>query len=448
MNLKELTTKHLCELRLEAAQEVRRLADRSNDSEHKWTDDDEKAWRKANDRFEEIDREARARELDRQMSWAPPEPTHQRESAGFPYERQAPPRDGGLILRGADGREVRALEPGESIARAEPQEDREEALVRFGNCLRAALTGDMGSLSPAERSALMGGVDSQGGYLLTPKLSATVIDLARSASVCMGAGARTIPMDSPELHLVGVAQDPTSQWRPEGVAVKASEAYFGRITLRARTLAAIVPVSIELLEDAANVASVLEAIIRRSMALALDKACLFGAGAESEPLGVKNYPDVNAQTSVGTPTDWSDVSAAVKSILDANYDGGPGELAWISNPREGATYEGLLDTTNQPLQPTPWAAALRRMFTTSIAVDEGAGSNESSMYVGHFPQMVIGMRRRLNIRVLQEGTIEDLAAQTHNATSELKKLVVAYLRADVALLRPTWFTVLSGVTAA
>ena len=33
-----------------------------------------------------------------------------------------------------------------------------------------------------------------------------------------------------------------------------------------------------------------------------------------------------------------------------------------------------------------------------------------------------------------------------NATDQLMRHIVAYLRADVALLRPTWFTVLSGIT--
>ncbi len=41
----------------------------------------------------------------------------------------------------------------------------------------------------------------------------------------------------------------------------------------------------------------------------------------------------------------------------------------------------------------------------------------------------------------------DSAGVTHNAASELKKLIVAYMRADIGVLRPTWLTKLSGVTA-
>ena len=124
------------------------------------------------------------------------------------------------------------------------------------------------------------------------------------------------------------------------------------------------------------------------------------------------------------------------------------DMAWISNPRDGATYDGLADTTGQPLRPTPWAADLRRFSTTSISTTEGGGGNESYMRVGDFRQCLVGMRTSgINLEVLREGTVTDASGDSWNATTQLLRHVRAYMRVDVALLRPTWFTVLSGVTA-
>jgi len=69
------------------------------------------------------------------------------------------------------------------------------------------------------------------------------------------------------------------------------------------------------------------------------------------------------------------------------------------------------------------------------------------MLLGDFSQVVIGMRTRgLVIRVLDSGTVTDSNSVSHQAHSELKRLIVAYLRADVCVIRPTWLTKLTGVT--
>ena len=183
------------------------------------------------------------------------------------------------------------------------------------------------------------------------------------------------------------------------------------------------------------------------MGYALDSAALKGTGASAEPGGIRNHADVNTVTGVGTPADYSDLTTAVKEILEANYDGEISGLSWVSHPRDGATYDGLVDTTNQPLNPTPWARDLMKFSTTSVDITEGGG-NESFGIVGDFSQVIIGMRTTgVNIRVLDSGTVTDSSGTTWNAASQLLRLVVAYMRADVAILRPTWLNVLSGITA-
>jgi hypothetical protein len=102
----------------------------------------------------------------------------------------------------------------------------------------------------------------------------------------------------------------------------------------------------------------------------------------------------------------------------------------------------------QPLRPSPWAEQLQKLFTTSISITEGTGADSYSV-VGSFKEMLIGMRTTgVQIRRIPAGTATDADGVTHSAVDELKEWIVAFLRADVAILRPSWFTVLSGITTA
>ena len=105
---------------------------------------------------------------------------------------------------------------------------------------------------------------------------------------------------------------------------------------------------------------------------------------------------------------WTGTSARVRFASGARG----------SNPRDGATYDGLADTTGQPLRPTPWAADLRRFSTTSISTTEGGSSDESYMLVGDFRQCLVGMRTSgINLEVLREGTVTDSSGESWNATA-------------------------------
>ena len=70
-------------------------------------------------------------------------------------------------------------------------------------------------------------------------------------------------MPTNELTIAHVDSGPTAYWRPEGSAVTASGVTFGKYTLRSKTLACIIPITLELLEDAPNAAQIVEEKHRR-----------------------------------------------------------------------------------------------------------------------------------------------------------------------------------------
>ena len=344
----------------------------------------------------------------------------------------------GPAFQDKDGRIIRALGPRERLA------GDSAGAPGVGEVIRALLLNDPAKLPVEVRGSLALGSDSAGGYMVSPVLSQQFVDLARSASVVSQAGAITLPMESSELALVKLVDDFTATWRQELQALQSTNATFGRIYLRPKMLAALVPVSIELLEDAANAADMIENAIRAALASALDKAALAGTGS-GEPLGVVNDGNVNTQTSVGTPSTYAEATEGVRQILAANYQGEISGLSWINHPSVWAIYDGLvtgISNDNSPLEATPWARELMRFTTTNLSP---TGANYNSV-IGDFSQMVIGARTSgFRVEILPAGSASD-GTDTWNATSQFLRWVRVYGRFDVALLRPTFFSVMSGVT--
>lgn len=319
----------------------------------------------------------------------------------------------------------------------------------LGDVLTGLLLNDLSGLPRDIQASLTTGSDTGGGYLVAPQISQRVIDLARANSVVMKAGATTIPMATGELHLARLTADPSVAWRGETGAVTASKPAFGKYVLRPKTCAAIVPVSMELLEDTANAGTVIQSSLTSALGVEVDRALLEGIGAGNETLGIVNNTEVNTQTSVGTPTTYGQITTAITSILNANYQGDISSLAWIMNPTIGGTYDGLktgISSDNTPLEPTPWVRQLRRMYTTNLAA---TGSPQAyNMVIGDFRECLVGMRTSgVVIDVLDSGSVTDTDGDTWNATTQYMRFVRARIRVDAVLMRPTWFSVLSGVNA-
>jgi hypothetical protein len=98
------------------------------------------------------------------------------------------------------------------------------------------------------------------------------------------------------------------------------------------------------------------------------------------------------------------------------------------------------------LEPTPWVRQLMRHYTTNLAA---SGSPQMyNMIVGDFRECLVGMRTSgVVIDVLDAGQVTDSNSETWNATTQFLRFIRARIRVDSILMRPTWFSVLSGVRA-
>lgn len=303
--------------------------------------------------------------------------------------------------------------------------------LSVGRYLRSMV---VGAETEAERRALVEGTDSSGGYTVPITLSASLVDLMRSKTVAVRAGARTVPLTSDVNDVAVLASDPVPAWRGEGKLVTESEPTFSRIRFEPRSLAVLTKVSRELLEDSLNLETALPEIIAAAMAAELDRVVLFGSGAEHEPRGLINTPGINTIDHNAALTNYVPMLRARTAIQSRNVDGISG---FIMNPRdEGALLE-LTDANGQPLNPPTAVADTPWYSTTAVPTDGSDSFNESQIIGGQFRHLLLGVRSSIRIEVLRERFAETM-----------EYAFLAHLRADVAVEQPGAFTVINGVQPA
>ncbi|MCA9064845.1 MAG: hypothetical protein KDA96_17355, partial [Planctomycetaceae bacterium] len=75
------------------------------------------------------------------------------------------------------------------------------------------------------------------------------------------------------------------------------------------------------------------------------------------------------------------------------------------------------------------------------------GVTTGTAIVGHFPQVLIGTRMNgMRFEILDSGTGTNSNGDTLNAVTQVGRWIRLTWYGDVAVLRPTWFCTLEGIT--
>lgn len=316
-----------------------------------------------------------------------------------------------------------------------------EAPLSFDRWLRGAVTGRWeGAAAELEATRAMSvGLDVQGGYAVPDLLSARVIDLARDKSVLMAAGARTVPMESGMLSLARVTGDPTAVWHAENNTESASDMTLGQITLRARTVVAIIKASIELLEDSepTSLQGTIENALAQAIALEVDRTGLRGGGA-GEPMGLAN-DDTIATTAINSGLAIDNVVTAVAAIRTRNHN----PNAMIMSTRTQGGWEAKKDGSGRYFNDSTLPESvgrLQKLASSRIPITDSPGSG-SKVFVGDFGKLLFGLRTQLTIEASREA-----GDASGGAFSKLQVWIRAHMRCDWIAEYSDAFQTLTGVT--
>jgi HK97 family phage major capsid protein len=305
--------------------------------------------------------------------------------------------------------------------------------LTIGGYLRAMGTGRG---NEAERRALSEGSDGGGGYTVPDILYARMFDRLRAAAQVYKAGAQTVPLDSDVNKIARLATDPTASWVAENAAISTSDPVFEVVTFTPQVVVCHVRASRQLLDDSLNIEDALENAFTQAISREVDRVALRGTGTSPEPRGVRTATGVT-ETSMGTNglalSNYDKVIDLLQALAEAN---GAPPTAAILSPRTAAATAKFKDTTNQPLRRPQALENVPFLSTTQVVNNEtqGTSSNASTLFLGDWREVMVGIRSELRIEVLRERYADNLQYG-----------FIAFMRADIQLARPAAMGRLIGI---
>ena len=301
--------------------------------------------------------------------------------------------------------------------------------------------------------ALSVGTLNAGGYIVPEEYSAEIIELLRPQSVVRRMGAVTIPMATGTLNIPKLAGGGSASYIGENTDIGVTQPTFGTVQLTWKKLAAIVPISNDLLRFSSPAAdSIVRDDLVMAMALREDAAFIRDDGVGNVPKGLRYWAPVSNRipATTGTPTlatVTTDLGKLILALKKANVRFiRPG---WLMSPRTEMFLLTLRDGNgNFAFRPEMLAGRLFSYpyaVTTQIPENLGAGKNESEIYLVDFADAIIGESTQLIIDASTEASYYQDDA-LHSAFSLDQTLIRVIAEHDFAMRHEESVAVLTGVT--
>ena len=186
--------------------------------------------------------------------------------------------------------------------------------------------------------ALSAGQADAGGFLVAPEFSAEVIELLRPMSVVRRMNPTTLPMDQGALSIPKISGGATAAYTGEGQNIGSSQQTTGMLDLVWKKLAALVPISNDLLRFSTvspNADAVVRDDIVSAMALREDLAFIRGDGLTGTPKGLRNWAPAANVLTVNATVNLANITVDLGTLVLAleNADVRMIRPGWLMAPR-------------------------------------------------------------------------------------------------------------------
>lgn len=305
------------------------------------------------------------------------------------------------------------------------------------------------ALLGAHKKALAESVFADGGALVPEEFSSEFIELLRAAAVVESMGLRPVPMKG-SLTMGRQNSAGSASYLGENQNITKSQPTVAQLTLSAKKLAGLVPISNDLLR---NPAAGAEAFVRDDlvavMNLAKDLYLLRGTGTQYSPKGVRywaNASNINAISAATLAGKIADLVQAIRLVEQANVP--EARRGWVLHPR---TKWALASTTDSNGNFVFLQEMMRGMLfgfpfrsTTQVPINLGGGT-ESEIYFGEWSQGLLGEDTNLNVEVFPNGAYHDGSSVVSGISAD-QTVIRAIARHDFVVRHDTAFAVITGVT--
>lgn len=179
-------------------------------------------------------------------------------------------------------------------------------------------------------------VGADGGFAVPPDFLASIQQtimaqnslISLTQPLTVSGNSIVIPMDETTQWGTGGIK---AYWEGEGVAIAQSKVALKQVQVRLNKLAALVPVTEEMLEDAPGIDSYLRTKTPAAIDWALSMALIHGNGA-GQPLGIMNSPALVTQAAVGAQTADTINATNVSAMLARLPAASRSSAVWLIHP--------------------------------------------------------------------------------------------------------------------
>lgn len=303
---------------------------------------------------------------------------------------------------------------GERVAPAQPA-DKGLIVGRLVRCI-AAGKGDLGKAVDFARKeledeftakALEAGTAPAGGFIVPPNYSTDIIELLTPQVIVRALGVRTMPLVNGTLQVPKITAGSTAEYIGESQDISESQPEFGNINMAAKKLAALVPVSNDLLRYSNPSAdTIVRDDVLRAVRVKEDITFIRANGTAFTPMGLRywapaaNVLACNATISLANTTE--DLGRLLLALMNADVAMiTPG---WMMAPRTWNYLMTLRDANGnfafreEMKGGTLWGFPFR--MTTQIPINLAVtGTDESELYLVDFADVILGEAANLVIDV-------------------------------------------------
>lgn len=331
--------------------------------------------------------------------------------------------------------------------------------ARFARCLAAAKVrgvppqmiakawGDDWLADKIDQSierALNEGSLAAGGALVPEEFVNEVVEVLRSKSVMRSMGSEVMVMNSGTLTIPRQTAAASAAYVGEGSNVTKTEQEFDQIVLVAKRLAALVPISDDLMADASPQADrLVRDDLAAAMALREDLAFIRDDGTSNKPKGLlfrtsaANKFDITQAGGASTTDEIiGDLYKLIEKVEGSDVPLNRG--GWIMTSREKNRIARLRDSVGGFIFREEVLAGSLLGFPIGISnqipknLTGGGGTDESEVYFLDFSQAIIGESSALELAVFEGGAYDD-GGTIRSGISRIETTIRAVARHDFAL---------------
>jgi HK97 family phage major capsid protein len=294
-----------------------------------------------------------------------------------------------------------------------------------------------------------------GGVLISDQATREIIELLVPKVIVRKLGPTIWPMVNGVAEVPRVNSNATASYIGENVDATASQPGTGMLTLTAKKLAALVPISNNLIRFAvANVDKLIVDLIVLAIKAKEDIAFIRGDGTSGTPKGMLNWCDsANALTMTALDATYpfktvmSDLGRLRKALIAANVP--MNNPAWLMSPRTETFLMTLLNNIGARMFPEMDEGKLLQWqyaYSTQIPENLGVSANASELYLADMSEVVIAESTDLLVDASQEAAYKDASGTMTSAFGQDQTVVRVIEQHDLGLRHDKSVATLNGLT--